>query len=267
MLYTRHMTVAWMLGYCLASLVWIGGLVSLSKTLSAQVNIEKERGHTQQGFSLSLDGSLNLIRGNVSLTQLGLGGKGQWIKGIHTALITGSLAYGERDEVAFLNQSFWHVRWTTMWWDHVGGELFAQLQEDAFRSLNLRQLYGGGARFAFLHHQNFTFASGLGYMFERENYQEQQGRSLELNHRATSYLSISYRLPSNQSVSLHNILYFQPNLIDIDDYRALNEFSLEIKLSENFKLVEALSMLYDSAPPPHVKRVDLKSMTTIRLEL
>lgn len=235
--------------------------------LSAQVNMEKERGGSEEGLRLTLDGSLNVIRGNVSLTQLGLGGKVLWTTGAHAALLTATLAYGERDELAFLDQSFWHARWTTMWWTRVGSELFAQLQEDAFRNLNLRQLYGGGARFALVNGAHATLAAGLGYMFERESYRREGGSSLELNHRLTSYLSWSYQLPSNTSVTLTDTLYMQPNLNAFDDYRALNELSLEVKLSEHVRLVESLSALYDSAPPPSVKRVDLKSMTTIRVEL
>ena len=241
----------------------------LSSTVHAQVNMEKERGDERAGLHLSLDGSLNLIRGNVSLTQLGLGGRAQWHRGVHTALLRGTVAYGERDELAFLDQSFWHGRWTTMWWSGAGGELFGQLQEDAFRSLNLRQLYGGGARFEFINTSHAQLALGVGYMFERESYRTGEGSTsaLELNHRSTNYLSLSYQLPSNTSVTLVDALYMQPNLSNSDDYRALNELSLEIKLSDRIKLVESLSALYDSAPPPNVKRVDLKSMTTIRLDL
>lgn len=235
--------------------------------VSAQVNMEKERSGAREGLHLSVDGSLNLIRGNVSLTQLGLAGKAQWLSGPHAGLLTGSIAYGERDELAFLDQSFWHARWTTMWWERVGGELFAQLQEDAFRNLNLRQLYGGGARLSVLQGEHTHLALGLGYMFERESYQGETTTTVELNHRVTSYLSLSYQLPSNPSVSLTDTLYLQPNVRATEDYRALNELSLEVKLSAHFKLVESISTLYDSAPPPGVKRVDLKSMTSLRLEL
>jgi len=242
----------------------------ISGALSAQVNMEKERGGAQrEGIKLSLDGSLNLIRGNMSLTQLGLGGRLTWKREAHLALLTGSSAYGEREEQAFLNQSFWHARWTTMLTSHAGGELFAQLQEDAFRSLNLRQLYGGGARLMLVDAEHSQLALGLGYMFERESYQTGEGgqSAVELNHRSTNYLSLSYQLPSNPSVSLINSAYFQPNLKALGDYRALNELSLEVKLSDRLRLVESLSTLYDSAPPPGVKPIDLKSMTTLRLEL
>ena len=149
----------------------------------------------------------------------------------------------------------------------IRDRLFAQLQEDAFRNLNLRQLYGGGARLLIADSEHAKLAAGLGYMFERESYQDNGGSELELNHRGTSYLSLIYQLPSNPSVSLTDTLYLQPNLRAPEDYRALNELSLEVKLSDRLRLVESLTTLYDSAPPPEVKRVDLRSMTTLRLTL
>ena len=235
----------------------------------AQVNIERERaGALKEGLHISLDGSMSLIRGNVSLSQVGLMGKAQWVKGVHQPFVQGSIAYGEREQVAFLDQSFGHARWTSMWHERAGSELFAQLQEDAFRSLVLRQLYGGGGRFVVGEWDAGSLALGVGYMFEREDYRDTEGRTRqELNHRSTNYLALSHTLKAATQLTFSDMLYIQPKLNELGDYRALNDMSLEVKLSEHVRLVESLSLMYDSAPPPNVRRVDLKSTTALRITL
>ena len=247
--------------------------MNVTPTLSthghAQVNVEQNRPQSRDGFHATLDSAFTLIRGNVDLSQLSLNGRAEYTRGVHTPFVQASISYGEKSGAAFLNQSFGHARWTAMWWDFIGTEVFAQLQENSFRSLVLRQLYGGGVRVRFSAWTSGQVAMGLGSMFEREVYVERDEMStrevLENNARATSYLTLRQEVKSAADLTLSSTLYFQPLLEQVRDYRILYDLSCEIKLSALVRLVESFHLLYDREPPPGVKGYDLKSMTSLRL--
>ena len=241
----------------------------------AQVNVEQSRPQAKEGVSTSLDGSMTMIRGNVSLTQTGLTTRFNYVKGIHTPFIQLSVNYGEKDGVTFLNQSFVHTRWTAMWHRWLGTEFFAQLQEDSFRSLVLRQLYGGGFRSHLLETKTGFLAFGLGAMYEREVYKENRPNQMaaspnlinivENNLRLTQYLSAKKTLNWSTQLILSCTVYYQPRVDQVNDYRVLADFGVEIKLSEYLRLVESLGLMYDSTPPNDVQRTDLKSISSLRL--
>ena len=255
--------------------------VSLNGLLEAQaqVNVEQSRGQAHEGFNLSVDGSLTLIRGNVSLSQTGLGTKLNYVKGIHSPFVQAMINYGEKNDKAFLNQSYVHARWTAMWFKSWGPELFAQAQENSFRSLILRQLYGGGVRVELLNSIEQSLALGVGAMYEREVYQEQDVNDLssdnaslmslsqvtENNLRLTHYFSVKRDLKWATLIQTVFTLYYQPRVDEFKDYRILADLGIEIKLSESLRIVESLSVMYDSEPPEDVQNTDLKSLSSLRL--
>lgn len=254
-------------------------LLCTSFKAEAQVNVEQSRGQAHEGFNLSLDGSLTLIRGNVSLSQTGLGTKLNYSKGIHSPFVQAILNYGEKNGTAFLNQAYVHTRWTAMWFKSWGTELFTQAQEDSFRSLILRQLYGGGLRAKLLGHSKHSLALGVGAMYEREVYQEEQANTAggpvdpqvvfaqvtENNLRLTSYFSVKQNLQWATQVQVLATVYYQPRIDMFEDYRVLADLGIEIKLSEFLRIVESLSVMYDSEPPEDVRNTDLKSLSSLRL--
>ena len=102
------------------------------------VNIESDRGGDKQGLHGSNEVGLSLQRGNVQVFQYQLGLRADYIKGLHHSLIIGSMSYGESDGEPFQDRSYAHLRWTAMWWDHVGTEVFTQVQTAEFQLLTLR---------------------------------------------------------------------------------------------------------------------------------
>ena len=235
----------------------------------AQVNVEQSRPKDKEGFSATLDSSLTFIQGNVDLTQIGMNGRVEYVRGVHSPFIQASIQHGEKSGETFLNQSFGHARWTAMWWDHLGSEVFAQLQENSFRSLVLRQLYGGGVRLRFSHWDSGQVAVGVGAMYEHELYIDGEGslsrERRENNLRATNYLTLKQVIQAEAELTLSSTLYYQPLLNLMSDYRLLYDLSCEVKLSQQVRLVESFHLLYDTAPPQGVKGYDLKSITSLRL--
>lgn len=279
---SKHLTSR---GRCLVSIIMLtvsAVLGQLGSPAQAQVNVEQNRPAQSSGLHAHLDGSFTLIRGNVDLTQVGLSGRAEYVKGVHSPFVQASVDYGEKSGTSFLSQSFVHARWTAMWWDMLGTELFSQLQDNSFRSLILRQLHGGGVRLRSTLDEGGEVAIGLGAMFEREVYldevqlksdqrdeliQAARDEQLENNIRGTSYLTLKRPLKlseSGASLALSVTLYYQPLLRDPSDYRVLGDAAIEVKLSDLIRLVESLNLLYDSEPPVGVQRYDLKSVTSLR---
>ena len=245
-------------------------------TAYAQVNVESVRPQeAEEGFNAKVDGSLTLIRGNVSLTQLGAGTVIHYRSGEHFTFLKGLINYGEKSDETFLSQSFSHFRWTWMPQNYLGLESFAQVQSDRFRRLTYRQLYGGGTRLTVMSQSDHQLSLGLGAMFELERSSERATvgdrmidiKLTEKNIRATSYLTSHHRFQAATELNLNATVYYQPRFDKLDDYRVLADLSLDIKLSEHFSLVETLNLLYDSEPPPGVVNYDLKTITSLRIRL
>ena len=70
--------------------------------VSAQVNVEQSRLEAKEGLSGSVDGALTLIRGNVSLSQLGLGARLDYTHGVHSPFVQLALIMARRSLSLFL---------------------------------------------------------------------------------------------------------------------------------------------------------------------
>ena len=215
------------------------------------VNIESDRGGDKQGLHGSNEVGLSLQRGNVQVFQYQLGLRADYIKGLHHSLIIGSLSYGENEGEPFQNQSYAHLRWTAMWWDHVGTEVFTQVQTAEFQLLTLRQLTGCGLRFTMF---NDHLAIGIGGMSDYERISTLGAGNLDA--RATSYIRLGKEWENRFKGQL--IAYFQPLFTDPEDYRILTTGSLEFSINKVFSLVNELNYAYDTRPPEQVVNDDMQ---------
>lgn len=215
------------------------------------VNIESDRGGDKQGLHGSNEVGLSLQRGNVQVFQYQLGLRADYIKERHHSLIIGSMSYGESDGEPFQDQSYAHLRWTAMWWDHVGTEVFTQVQTAEFQLLTLRQLTGCGLRFTMF---NDHLAIGIGGMSDYERISTLETGNLDA--RATSYIRVGKEWENKVKGQL--ITYFQPLFTDPTDYRILTTGSLEFGLNKVFSIVNELNYAYDTRPPEQVINEDMQ---------
>lgn len=223
------------------------------------VNIESDRGGDKQGLHGSNEAGLSLQKGNVDVFQYQLGLRADYIKGLHHTLAIGTVAYGESEGKAFQDQSYAHLRWTAMWWSHVGTELFAQVQTAEFQLLTLRQLTGCGLRFTLFKDH---LALGVGGMSDYERISVLETGNLAL--RATSYIRIGKEWENKVKGQL--ITYFQPLFTDPEDYRILTTGSLEFALDKVFSIVNELNYAYDTRPPEQVINEDIQIKIKIKIQ-
>jgi putative salt-induced outer membrane protein YdiY len=247
----------------------IGLVVFDAAPVSAQVNTERLRvGEPEEGLSLEFDGAMTLKKGNIDFLAITTAARLEYNTGIHTPFIYGTFNLSERSGETFIQRSFAHARWTAMWWDRVGSEVFAQIESDKFRLLQQRTLGGAGGRFHIISGEDTALYFGTGYMME---YEQVQGEAAMLAphpkeilaHRSTSYVSVKFRLAKN--VFVNTTVFFQPRLDRPEDFRLLSESGFEVKLTEHVSLAISTMVRYDNDPPPTVKKTDLDMLNSIRL--
>jgi Protein of unknown function, DUF481 len=257
-------------------------LLLLSKLAHAQVNAEVLRPNPMRvGWSGGIDGSLAIARGNIELLDVGGGGRVQYqtlhpnreattatLPFIaHRVFLTVGSRFAERADSAFINQQFVHARWTYMWYERIGSDLFAQYQSNEFLRLQDRAVSGTGVRIEIVHTPGRLIWGGSGYMFEYNRITVLPGSSdprATFEHRWTNYLTARLALCESRLL-LQNTFYYQPRFNRFADFRGLEELELLLKVTEAFAMGATLSVLHDSDPPTGVKKTDLRMMNTVRL--
>jgi len=234
---------------------------------SAQVNTEEMRtGDAKPGFHGFASGSFSLRKGNVDLIQGGLGARLEYNVDIHEPFIQGDLQYGKKSDETYINKGFVHLRWTAMWNEAIGSELFTQIQFNEFTRLTYRTLGGVGFRAALLKNKTIEMFLGMGYMASYEELDidaDSQHSQSSFHHQSTNYLTI--RLNLTDILALVSTTYYQTRLTDFSDFRILEQAGLEITLHENVSLVESFSLAHDSKPPDDVEETDITTTTSIKL--
>jgi hypothetical protein len=256
-----------------------------SRTARAQVNAEVLRPNPlRDGWSGGIDGSFALSRGNVELLDVGGAARIQY-QTLHPAsphpagepaplpfvahrvFLTGNARFAERADVAFIRQAFVHARWTGMWHERVGSDVFAQYQFNEFLRLQGRAVAGAGVRVEAVHGPVFMAWAGSGYMFEYDRISVLPGAADEpeaFEHRWTNYLTMRLALFENELL-LQSTLYYQPRFDDFTDARLLAELEALARVTDVFALGAVFGVLHDSAPPTGVEETDLRLMSTVRL--
>ena len=181
-------------------------------------------------------------------------------------LFTASAKFSEENDERSTNEAFGHLRWTRMRSPRWGYEAFGQMQFNEFLRLDRRSLLGGGFRFRLLRSPQQELFVGTGYMVEVERLdvpEDGPDEPKSTNHRWTNYLSWKRTIGARQ-VRLGNTVYFQPRLDAPDDFRALNESTLEVNLTEKLSLGLHLRIAHDNRPPVDVEKTDYSLSNSLR---
>ncbi len=228
------------------------------------------------GFSGAAEGKLSVSRGNVDVVDVGASGLLQYQTlypqasderppFIHQrVLLTGNLRFAERDDEDFVDQGFAHLRWTGMWIPHLGSELFAQYQFNAFQLLELRALGGAGARVEIVHENEIMLWGGSAAMLEFERLDVPQDGPDDPEVTALRWSNfLTARVALGERLTAQNTVYYQPRFTNFGNFRLLDELSLKAQADKVFSLGISLSLLHDSRPPNTVKKTDLTIASTL----
>ena len=144
-----------------------------------------------------------------------------------------------------LNRGFGHLRFTKRIIPNVDIELFFQAGFNDFILIKDRKLFGSGIRKKIVQKESIKSFLGIGFMQEIEIYDLKQNFEERLL-RQTSYSTILYQI--SEDIYLNNILYFQPSIKDINDFRLLLENKLQFKINNIFRININMNYRFDNDP-------------------
>ena len=150
-------------------------------------------------------------------------------------------ADGIRDVIN--NKGFCHIRYTKEFIKNYFFETFTQYEFNDFLKIEDRYLLGLGTRIKFDFKNNNPIYLGLGIMNEREKYDSDDDKNLI---RSTNYISNNTKI--NDKTILSNIIYFQIDLADANDFRILYDASINLETIKNLYLNFGINYRYDNDP-------------------
>ena len=143
------------------------------------------------------------------------------------------------------NKGFCHIRYTKNLIKNYFLETFIQYEFNDFLNIKDRYLLGIGTRIKFDTKKNNSIFLGIGLMNEKEIYELDVEDDKNLI-RSTNYLSNSTKI--NDNVTLSNIIYFQLDIGNANDYRILYDSSINVETIKNLSLNFAINYRYDNDP-------------------
>jgi len=195
----------------------------------------------------------NGASGNTRKSHVNFGAQYKFNTAIYQNIFLANYQRGKSNDKLNTNKRFLHLR-------HIHAtstkqrswEVYTQLESNAFTQLSLRTLIGGGLRYALNKNATNRHFVGIGGFYSRESLEGNLGTSN--NTRVNLYLLS--KVSANETTSLNNTLYYQPDISSASDFRAINVTSLNVKLGKQLTLKIYLQINHDSRPPLDIKQTD-----------
>lgn len=235
----------------------------LPVTTMAIVNMDGLHFDNQEDtFSADVDLSVSGSTGNSTSSKAALNTQLNWIDENSINLAILGYQYGENNNVRNVNKSFIHYRYIHKLNNSIDWELFTQLETNEFTRLSYRGLLGSGIRYSITNSETHRAFLGAGAFHSKEEIEFTQGLTddgIEEITRANLYFLSKYKITSTMSFS--NVIYYQPRLNRLSDYRALLESKLDIKIHKDLTFRLSLDVEHDSEPSQTIKSTDVSYMT------
>jgi putative salt-induced outer membrane protein YdiY len=249
------------------------GLIAtlLPSAASAQtiLNVERLQPEDVLGWHTSVQGAFSAARGNSRYLDVtggvvvGRRTPPHWLR-----LFTG-MDYRSDDGDRSAHERFAHLRYgyeISRTWQTFH---FVQAQRNHALLLRERTLVGSGIRRTLFRTERTLADLGTGAMYERELLDpDQAGADDDLDARVWRMANlgvVTHRF--REGLRLIGVGYFQPDLADLGDYRALSDLSLLIALGPHVDLALRFEWRHDSRPPADLHSDDLLFETGVVVSL
>lgn len=210
-----------------------------------------------QGFESKLALDISGKNGNTQKIKAGLGARAQWYKESGTQFAVFNYEYGESSNIKDTDKTFFHYRNIMYSGDNLAWELFTQLESNEFTRLKLRALLGGGIRWEVLKTPDQKAYIGVGAFRSKEELDSAAlvtDAGVTYANRLNTYLV--YKLSITEHSRLVNTLYYQPDISEPSDYRLLEQFGIQMDITENLSFKLSIDMAHDSESPQLIENTD-----------
>lgn len=167
-------------------------------------------------------------------------------------IVMGKYRYGESFHTKDTHEAQLHLRYAKTVTTNSQVEAFAQTEFNEFRNLNRRDLLGAGMRWILVANNRTQLAAGSGAFIEHELFDTAPWE--DQSWRANFYVSVVHKLSSHANSSL--IVYYQPALLQMNDFRLIVDAGTSVSITERLALVVDLSLQQDSRPASGVEQTD-----------
>lgn len=227
--------------------------------LPAQImNIERLRLDSDSGWAGTARGAYSLSKSNRKVTQLQSNVHVQYRQDIHTLLMVSDLTFIRAGDENFENRASQHFRYTRSLNNWLSVEGFAQFQYNQVMKIKFRNLWGGGLRFEAFDRENFKWYIGNIVMYEHEQYASNEIANVM---RLSYFINIMWK--KEDAVSLSSIVYLQPKMFNIPQYRINWQSSIDFKVLDNLRAGVRYSWMTDTDPPEGVSKVTYSLQNTL----
>lgn len=215
-------------------------------------NIESQRpGPPPEGWSGNLEFTASGKSGDVEEDRYSIAGRLGFKAEKNTVFAVLQSAQTRSLGNTTADDAFAHLRMIHQYNDRVAGEAFTQFQEDEFASLLSRYLVGAGGRIElFSKDDSYSVYMGLGAFHEWERTDLGTFTERHKAWRLNNYWSYQQKL--NEQVNWYGTLYFQPDVDDFDDYRALLDSGFIVRLTGSLRMKVSYNLRHDSLPPKNL---------------
>lgn len=225
------------------------------------VNIEKIGPKKEDAFFGEISLDLSGATGNSDIQSTSLESRFQW-NAVSAQFILINYDYEKSSGLLSTDKTFFHYRYINNAKNKMTWESFFQVENDEFKLLKLRTLFGGGLRYTLNNKNEHSLSRlGAGLFYSEEEY-EDSANSLDKVSRLNLYYTYQYQV--NSSTSISTTTYFQPDINHTSDYRALEQLNLEFKISDDLKYFLGLDFNYDSEPASDLKKDDTRYKSGIK---
>jgi Protein of unknown function, DUF481 len=253
----------------LAAVAAAAALVSGASSALAQVNVEALRADIDgKKLYLALQASVAAHSGNTEGVVASGGAFGALTIGPHLLFLKLQGEYAEFSGVPTITNAFAHARYTAHLLDFLYGEVFAQVEEDRFQRLALRQVDGVGLRFGIVQKRWLGLFVGTAWMLDWEKLDDQfvfgNGASW-FAQRWSNYLSVTWKINGRARIS--DTLYVQPRFNAFSDLRLFNDSSFVMDIDKRFSIKIDCGVHHNTTPPLEVLPTDVDAATSLVLTL
>lgn len=234
-------------------------LCLISSAAMAQImNIEDLRLEADSGWAGKAKASYNISKSSKQITQLQTNIHIQYRQDIHTILLVSNLSFIKAGEENFENNGSQHFRYTRDVNNWMSLEGFTQFQYNRILKVKFRNLWGGGIRFEVFDKDKFKWYLGNIVMFEHEQH---ENSGVENTLRLSYYLNLKWKIKDN--AAFKSIVYVQPKMFDLPDYRVMWQSSVNFKVLKNLQMGIQYNWMNDSRPPDGVPKVIYSLRNTV----
>ena len=182
---------------------------------------------------------------------------------VHTYILLGNIDYSSANNEDLSNSGLLHLRYNKRINDRVKLEVFAQTQFNRVLGVQSRNLIGIGPRYQIVAKSKAQVFLGSLVMQEFENII--LNNEFNNDRRLSNYVSMI--IGKSDRYDLSSVIYYQPNILGINDYRMSNNTTLSLNISKNLTFIHSLTFGYDSKPPANISKSNIDVSSGIRLSI